>query len=544
MRVAQSDHDHHDSFRGFDVTSPVHSLLKRQIKVHLDEGGRLFPGIQSFIDAVNEAYHEFDADRSMLERSLELSSQELVEANAHMQAVFHASPDLFLWIDDQNVFIDCQGEGEAKAFFGLPDPIGRRIQDIPETGVRRILETSLLQVRQTHVPTSIEYKLSVPSGGRFCEVRLLYLRGGKILAIARDITAQKQAEDHLRFHSQMLDGVRESIVATDTNGLIRYWGCGAENLYGYSASEVMNKPYRQFAGAIHPPNEEQFRREIVEKGYWHGEHVQRHRNGTTFWTSTVISPFMDENGCLAGFIGMDQDITTRKQAEESLRSSEERFRQIAENAGEWIWEQDADGLYTYCSPVVERILGFKPEELVGKVHFYDLFASQVKEEIRREATERSLLKESFWRLSNPVVHKDGHVVILETTGVPILNREGQLVGYRGTDTDITELKKAEEKQDKLEAQLIQAQKMESVGRLAGGVAHNFNNMLQAILGHAEIALDQVPANQPLREDLLEIQKAAERSSDLTRQLLAFARKQAIIPKVLDLNEMVEGMLKM
>ena len=526
------------------MSPSYHSLLRRQIKVHLGEQGRLNPEIQSFIAAVNEAYREFDADRSVLERSLELSSQELLEANAHMQAVFHAFPDLFLWIDEQGVFIDCQGGGTAGAFFGLPEPMGRRIQDIPEAGVRSAMEAAVREVWRTREVASLEYRLPDSAGGRCCEVRLLTLAGNKILAIVRDITARKQAEERLRFHAQLLEGVRESIVASDMEGIIRYWSRGAEKLYGYSADEVMNKPYRQFAGAVAPPDEESFRREIVENGYWRGEHLQRHRNGTTFWTSTFISPFVDESGQLAGFIGMDQDITARKQAEEALQASEERFRQVAENAGEWIWEQNAEGLYTYSSPVVERILGFKPEELVGKMHFYDLFDPQVKEKIKKEAAGRSVRKESFWRLSNPVVHKDGHVVILETTGVPILGPDERLMGYRGTDTDITELKQAEEKQDKLQVQLNQAQKMESVGRLAGGVAHDFNNMLQAILGHVELALDQVPSDQPLRGDLLEIQKAAQRSADLTRQLLAFARKQAVAPKVVDLNETIEGMLKM
>jgi nitrogen-specific signal transduction histidine kinase/CheY-like chemotaxis protein len=110
--------------------------------------------------------------------------------------------------------------------------------------------------------------------------------------------------------------------------------------------------------------------------------------------------------------------------------------------------------------------------------------------------------------------------------------------------DITDRKRAEEEREKLHAQLVHAQKMESVGRLAGGVAHDFNNMLGVILGHAEIAMDQVDPAEPLFTDLREIRRAAERSADLTRQLLAFARKQTVAPRVLDLNETVEGMLKM
>jgi len=110
--------------------------------------------------------------------------------------------------------------------------------------------------------------------------------------------------------------------------------------------------------------------------------------------------------------------------------------------------------------------------------------------------------------------------------------------------DITEQKQAEKAQEKLQQQLAQAQKMESVGRLAGGVAHDFNNMLGVILGHTEMAMDQLESSQPIKEDLDEIRKAAQRSADLTRQLLAFARKQTIAPKVLDLNDTVTGMLKM
>jgi two-component system cell cycle sensor histidine kinase/response regulator CckA len=111
-------------------------------------------------------------------------------------------------------------------------------------------------------------------------------------------------------------------------------------------------------------------------------------------------------------------------------------------------------------------------------------------------------------------------------------------------TDITERKRAEVEKEKLQAQLTHAQKMESVGRLAGGVAHDFNNMLQAILGNVDLALQDLPSDSPVRESLEEIEKSAHRSADLTRQLLAFARKQTIAPEVLDLNETVEGMLKM
>ena len=526
------------------MLAAFHRLLQRQIKMHLGGMESPAPEIQPLLNAVNAAYHEFDADRGMLERSLELSSQELLEAYAHMQAVFHAFPDLFLWVDEQDAIIGCQGGGSAESYFGLPAPVGHRIGAIPQPEVRDLFTQALRQVRASNAKCRIEYTRPDQAPPLFCEARFVPLPGGKILAIVRDITSIKQAADRLRFHAQLLDGVRESIVATDLDGLIQYWGRGAEQLYGYSADEVMGKPYRNYAGAIHPPDETAFRQQVLATGSWRGEHVQRRKDGSTFWTSTVISVVLDPNGRPTGYIGMDQDISARKEAEESLRKSEERFRQVSDSAGEWIWEMDAHGLYTYSSPVVEQILGYKPEELVGKIHFYELFPPPLREKIKQAADERTSRKESFRRLANPVVHKDGHVVVLETTGVPILDAQGRLTGYRGTDTDITERTRAEEERERLQAQLNQAQKMESVGRLAGGVAHDFNNMLGVILGHVEMALDQMDPAHPLHSDLLEIQKAASRSADLTRQLLAYARKQTVAPRLLDLNETVESMLKM
>jgi len=122
--------------------------------------------------------------------------------------------------------------------------------------------------------------------------------------------------------------------------------------------------------------------------------------------------------------------------------------------------------------------------------------------------------------------------------------QGRLVGMHGTIQDITERKRAEAEKVKLEIKLQQAQKMESIGRLAGGVAHDFNNMLQAILGNVELALGEIPPDSRARESLVEIRSSAQRSADLTRQLLAFARRQTIAPRVLDLNETLEGLLKM
>jgi PAS domain S-box-containing protein len=152
----------------------------------------------------------------------------------------------------------------------------------------------------------------------------------------------------------------------------------------------------------------------------------------------------DNDGKTQGIIYIAQDITERRRAEEELRKSEERFRQIAESTGEWIWEVDADGLYTYSNPVIEKILGYKPQEIIGKQHFYDLFVPDVRDELKKAAFETLARKESFRGFVNPNIHKNGNIVILETGGLPILDERGNLLGYRGADTDITEQRLAKE----------------------------------------------------------------------------------------------------
>ncbi|MCD4818391.1 MAG: PAS domain S-box protein [Candidatus Cloacimonetes bacterium] len=151
----------------------------------------------------------------------------------------------------------------------------------------------------------------------------------------------------------------------------------------------------------------------------------------------------DENGKAKKMLGLMKDITERKQAEKQLQANEERFRQVVESAEEWVWEVDDTALYTYASPIVEKLLGYKPEEIVGKKHSYDLFYSDDIEPLKKATLELFAEKKPLFRFLNRNVHKNGKIVWLSTSGLPIINDKGDLVGYRGTDIDITEQKKAE-----------------------------------------------------------------------------------------------------
>jgi len=138
-------------------------------------------------------------------------------------------------------------------------------------------------------------------------------------------------------------------------------------------------------------------------------------------------------------------IVARRRAEEALRASEDRLRQVGENAREWIWEIDARGIYVYAGPVVEQILGYPPDELVGTKHFYDLFDPEDRRELKRQAARIFAAKQPFREFVHRSVRKDGKTVWLSTSGVPVLDSEGEILGYRGVDTDITENKRMEQK---------------------------------------------------------------------------------------------------
>ena len=226
-----------------------------------------------------------------------------------------------------------------------------------------------------------------------------------------------------------------------------------------------------------------------------------------------------------------RDITARKHAD----AERKRLLAAIEQSPEAIVMTDSQGVIQFVNPAFEHTTGYSQKEAVGQ-NPRILKSGEQDEHFYRNLWD-TISSGRTWtgRIVNK--RKDGTLYTEETTISPVCDSTGQIVNYVGVKRDISE-------HLRLSAQFHQAQKMEAVGILAGGVAHDFNNMLSVILGYTELSLSKMDPNQPLYADLKEIHKAAERSTDITRQLLAFARKQTINPVVLDLNQNVESMLKM
>jgi two-component system, cell cycle sensor histidine kinase and response regulator CckA len=257
-----------------------------------------------------------------------------------------------------------------------------------------------------------------------------------------------------------------------------------------------------------------------------------------------VAPIRNEAGLITGVVLVFRDQTKRLAIEKARAESAKRYSDLVESISDFIWETGPDHRYSFANSRSMALLGYSPEEFVGK-SWQDILHKE-DESSESIAHFQTILanRQPYSQFCRTFVKKNGGRVILESSASPVFDPLGNFVGYRGISRDITERRQAEEEQKKLEAQLLQSQKMEVVGRLAGGVAHDFNNMLTIIGSYVEMTLNELNEEEPLYKRLREVHQAALHSADLTRQLLAFARKQVVSPRILDLNITIANSLKM
>jgi PAS domain S-box-containing protein len=260
----------------------------------------------------------------------------------------------------------------------------------------------------------------------------------------------------------------------------------------------------------------------------------------TVWLETVKSPILDASGNVTGTVGIARNITERKKIEAALRQSGERFKQVAENAGEWIWEINAEGLYTYSNHIIEELLGYKVQEVVGKKHFYDFFAPDIREEFKKAALEAFERRESFRNFVNRNIHKNGSTVIFETNGTPIVDDKGNLCGYSGADRDITDRKLSEQKQ----AQLVQ--QLESVNKELRDFAYIVSHDLKAPLRAVKVLVDWLSTDyadkldEDGKEQMTLLTKRVDRMHNLIDGIMQYSRISRVKEQnvKVDLNELV------
>ncbi len=277
----------------------------------------------------------------------------------------------------------------------------------------------------------------------------------------------------------------------------------------------------------------------------HDERILLHADGHEILVEKTVTPIHIEGREL--YLETMVDISRRKSAEAGLAESQRRLSTLmaslpgmayrCRNDHDWTMEFVSEGCFNLC--------GYRAEELTRNrvISWNGLIFREDRDWIWRLWQEK-LAKREQVTLEYQITCKDGSTRWVWEQGQGVFSPNGEVVALEGFIADITPMRQAQAERELLAAQLNQAQKMESIGRLAGGVAHDFNNMLAVILGHAELALERVPQGDPLRDDLTEILGAARRSSEITRHLLAFARRQTVVPKVIEINQTVQGSLRM
>ena len=314
-----------------------------------------------------------------------------------------------------------------------------------------------------------------------------------------------------------------------------------EKILGYTPEELISGKI-SYKKIIHPDDLKRVEKEISEyskekinSSFSHDPYRIITKKKEIKWIDDKKEIRRNKYGNITHYQGIIEDITEKKKAEEILRDSEKKYRELVENINDWVWITDQKGIYLYSSSKVNKILGYEAADIIGK-SIFDLIPENEKENFHNIFQDMIKKKASFYRVIVKNLHKNGNIKILEKSGNPFFDKKGNLIGYRGIDRDIT-------KHKNLEQQLFQAQKMESIGLLAGGIAHDFNNLLMAIMSYSKFIEMKLDNNNPLKEYIIEITDVCKKATTLTQNLLAFSRKQIINLNPLNLNKLISEIVK-
>ncbi|MBN2298589.1 MAG: PAS domain S-box protein, partial [Deltaproteobacteria bacterium] len=372
------------------------------------------------------------------------------------------------------------------------------------------------------------------------------------VASCLDITERKQAEVALRqseeTYRSILEDMEDSYYEVDLAGNLTFFNPAGIKTIGYDYEELLGKNFKNIMDKSN--SDKVF--EVFHRVFLTGEPAKEcdwvlvRKNGEKIIVETSVSLRRDSAGNIIGFRGIVRDVTERKHGEDALRESERRYRMLAENVREVIWTMDYDLNITYISPSVESLLGYTYQEARSLLlknllapESFRLALSTFKKDFGYKDTRENDDPFQYITLELQHIRKDGSKVWTEVTMNHLLSEEGVPVGLMAVTRDISDRKIAEEEKRKLEGQLLQAERMKAVGTLAGGIAHDFNNLLMGIQGNASLMLMDIDSNHPHFERIKNVEQYVRRGSELTRQLLGFARGGKYEVKPTDLGDLIQ-----
>jgi two-component system cell cycle sensor histidine kinase/response regulator CckA len=372
-----------------------------------------------------------------------------------------------------------------------------------------------------------------------------------IVANFHDVTERDKAIDELRLseatlrdsearYRRIIETTSEGVWLLDTERRTLFANRRMAEMIGRTPEEMIGLPALTF---VAEGTAEQMKTAYVQIRDGIAARVEtplRRKDGSTCWASVAVSPLYDEAGDFDGSIAMVTDITASREAAE-LRA---RLAAIVESSNDAITSSSLDGTILSWNEGARRLYGYSPEEAIGRSATMLAIPGQ---EAEIEGLIAQVASGSPHSVGATRQRKDGSLVEVSVTASPIRESGGAIAGVSAIAHDVTEHRRAERAERSLreaEEQLRQAQKLEALGQLAGGVAHDFNNLLSVILGYTSILLEDLGERDPARADVTEIHDAGTRASELTRQLLAFSRKQVLQPRVIEVDALLARNEKM
>jgi PAS domain S-box-containing protein len=357
------------------------------------------------------------------------------------------------------------------------------------------------------------------------------------VAVISDITERKRAQEELRQAYETLEGIFSAspaaIVVIDPDFRVCAWNNAAEHMFGWTAEEVMGQELPTVPESVRSKARED-RDRLLRGEALSVETIARRKDGTIIDLNVSGAPMRDAEGKYARCVTVFTDITERKRAQRELREAYETLATTLRTSPIALLTVDLEGNVTAWNQASERLFGWTAEEVLGRP--LPIIPGD-PDAVHRSVQER--VRQGEMRVNTELKRqrKDGTLLDVSFSMAPFLDASGQIKGALAAYIDLTERKQ-------LEAQLLQSQKLESIGRLAGGVAHDFNNLLTVINGYIELLLNRGEMAGTAHEWLQEVRKAGEQASSLTRRLLAFSRRQVLQPSVFSLNDVVNDMKEM
>ncbi len=396
------------------------------------------------------------------------------------------------------------------------------LQQVAEKGISRTRETSLIRKDGTRKKINLNVSRIIVGDEMLFQ------------GIIRDVTDLRDSEEIRRLQSAAMEAAADAIVMTDREGLIQYVNKAFTELTGYTFDEAIGNTPRVLKSERQDPRFYRALWETILSGrVWRGELVNRRKDGSTYDESMSITPVKDNKGEVTHFIAVKRDVTERKEAENALKESESKFRALVEASASAILIHDGKHIF-YANPMAMKLTGHTKED-ISRLSVMDL----VHPDYRKLAASKMEA-----RLEGGEMPDSYEIKVVKKSGEDFwIDLNSALIEYEGKPAllisayDISDRKKLEE-------QLIQAQKMEGIGRLAGGVAHDYNNMLGVVIGYTQLIQKKIEKGNPIYRYVELIDSAARRGADLTRQLLAFARREMVSPKPINPNAAISSLQRM